>query len=251
MSSAPKPVQISTDDYHSSPEEVRGAIDTLSRSLNPFLRDTVGVLSNGISLGANLAARIKTVEFMIPDPWIQVTFLNSWTNFGLGAATVAYRKSDDGYVRFKGLAKNGTMAAATFNLPAAYRPAEDARFAVVSNNAFGSVEVRASSGDVVPVAGTNSFHSFDGINFPAADPTPVARPKPFPLQIDIADLPGTYQGTVVLACDDITTRATKAVVYPRISAEATSVQGRQTLRIVDVQGLPTGRKYRLKLLVLT
>jgi len=99
-------------------------------------------------------------------PWIDVTFENSWVNFGSTWSNVSYHKDLLGYVHLRGLAKSGTVAyqTAVFTLPTGYRPSTSLMFSVDSNAAFGRVAIE-SNGIVSVVTGNNTHVSFDGITF--------------------------------------------------------------------------------------
>lgn len=94
-----------------------------------------------------------------------VGFQNSWANFGSTVATVGYYKDSFGFVHLKGTAKSGTINTTMFTLPTGFLPAGDSIYACASNNAFGQVNINATSGAVTPQIGSNVFFSLDGIVF--------------------------------------------------------------------------------------
>jgi hypothetical protein len=99
--------------------------------------------------------------------WTSATLLNSWLDYGGSNPTPGYTKLN-GVVYLRGTVKSGTTTAGTtiFTLPAGYRPAYNRNFAVVSNGAFGFVNV-AASGDVQINVGSNVYLTLDNISFPA------------------------------------------------------------------------------------
>ena len=102
------------------------------------------------------------------EAFIAPTFLNSWVNFDATTFNAAgYYKDGFGIVHLRGLVKTGTVALAIFTLPAGYRPVKTELFSVVSNNAFGRVDVD-TGGNVILTIGSNAFASLDGITFRAA-----------------------------------------------------------------------------------
>ena len=97
------------------------------------------------------------------------TLLNGWVNFGGVETPAGYYKDTSGRVHLRGFIKSGTAAADTvlFTLPIGYRPSVAINFAVVSNNAFGYIDILAS-GNVRFQVGSNVSLSLDGISFRAA-----------------------------------------------------------------------------------
>jgi len=105
------------------------------------------------------------VAWDAPD-WVALTLLNSWVTFGGAFATpsVALR---NGVVELKGAVKSGTITAGTViaNLPAAYRPSESRKEAVMlSGSTFGSLDV-TSAGDVTINVANATYTSLD-FSFP-------------------------------------------------------------------------------------
>lgn len=98
-----------------------------------------------------------------PTTWTDVTFSNSWVNYGLGEQDVQYRKIDD-MVQLRGVMKSGTVGATAFNLPVGFRPPTNVYVDVPSNNAHGQVRITAL-GNVLLTVGSNVSCHFDGIQF--------------------------------------------------------------------------------------
>lgn len=95
--------------------------------------------------------------------WIAVSggigFSNGWVNYGGGQVEAAYRKFN-GVVYLRGLIKNGTLAAVAFTLPAGFRPAADARFAVDSGSGHGMLYIQPT-GAVSPWSGSNAGYALN------------------------------------------------------------------------------------------
>lgn len=103
------------------------------------------------------------------DKWRNLTFLNSWVNFGAPWATGQYRMCDGGIVRVKGLVKSGTATTPIANLPAGFRPLENRLFTTtVGNpgNLYARLDVEAG-GNIIPQAAGNAYVSLDPISFTA------------------------------------------------------------------------------------
>lgn len=66
--------------------------------------------------------QLVLVVSVIATSWIDVTFENSWVDYGSGYATCQYRKCSDGDVEIRGVAKSGTINSPIFTLPVLFRP---------------------------------------------------------------------------------------------------------------------------------
>lgn len=100
-----------------------------------------------------------------PQEWVDVTFENSWVNFGAPYDSIQYRKTNN-EIELRGLTKSGTVnyANAIFTLPEDFRPVNSHLYAVTSNDLFGSVLVGSGGGVSIGV-GSNVWVSLDGIRF--------------------------------------------------------------------------------------
>ena len=123
----------------------------------------------------NLGQNAKLVPYLLntlrakadaaQEAWITPTLINGWVQGGDSSEdNVSYYKDTFGVVRFRGLMRSGTIGQSAFTLPNGYRPPRNKRFAVVSNNVFGAVQV-SSGGVVTPVAGASAWMDLDGIAF--------------------------------------------------------------------------------------
>jgi hypothetical protein len=95
------------------------------------------------------------------------SLLNSWVAFGGAFNPPVFIRNLDGTCSLGGSAKNGTMSAAMFTLPVGCRPGVEMRFPVSSNGAYGEISID-TSGNVVPLVGSNTRVQLDGITFPTA-----------------------------------------------------------------------------------
>lgn len=110
-------------------------------------------------------------------PWREVgaasepTFQNSWVNYADGIhETAGFWKQSDGWVRLKGLVKNGTTAAGTviFTLPSGYAPPWTCYFVVSTNSDAGVIRVETSGTVRVHGAISNLYASLANITFPTS-----------------------------------------------------------------------------------
>jgi hypothetical protein len=109
-------------------------------------------------------------SYVIKTPdrgWLSPTFLNGWTDFGSKYETAGYYKDALGFIRLKGLIKNGTMGTAAFVLPSGYRPSYRKIFPVLTLDGIGRVNIEPSGDVVIMDYGTasNRWVSLDGIIF--------------------------------------------------------------------------------------
>lgn len=79
----------------------------------------------------------------------QPAFTNSWVVAGSPYYSAAFAKDAEGFTHLRGAIKNGTVGQAAFTLPPGYRPGATVRVPVVSNGAFGIVDI-TSGGAVIP-----------------------------------------------------------------------------------------------------
>lgn len=94
-------------------------------------------------------------------------FQNSWVNFGGTDAVAGFYMQPDGWVRLKGLVKDGTSTATIFTLPDGYRPPVTIPFTSISASAACTIEV-STTGTVIKTSGGNNSHvSLAGITFPS------------------------------------------------------------------------------------
>lgn len=113
------------------------------------------------SLTTDLAAKASKTQ----AAFTAATLASPWVNYGGGYANVSYYIDEFGIVRFKGIAKSGTIGGSPiFTLPVGLRPPEELVFPIISNSALGIVNVR-TNGDVVCGLGSNVSVVFDGISF--------------------------------------------------------------------------------------
>jgi hypothetical protein len=125
------------------------------------------IQDNSITTSKVIDANITAAKLSAQESWNAPTLLNSWVNFGAGYPAAGYMKDHLGFIRLRGLVKNGTVNGTTgviFTLPSGYRPSGASHFAVEANSAHGCCRVD-TNGDVVATAGSNVWFSLDGINF--------------------------------------------------------------------------------------
>ena len=130
-----------------------GAVPSHWLLVASFNRDNNGVMSLKLGTGESI------------DHWRTVTYQNSWVSYGAGYVGANYRRLPGGLVQLRGLVKSGTSPGTIFTLPVGYRPAQNCRFAAVSNpNVWGATQV-GTDGTVQQVAGNNLYHFLDGVIF--------------------------------------------------------------------------------------
>ena len=123
---------------------------------------------NGIMAKNTQSTWMSITNFYYPAAatvtWNDVSFQNSWTNFGDIFTSAQYTKSSDGMVTLRGLTKGGASGAAIFTLPDGYRPTSISTFVNASCGAMGRLNI-TPDGRVVIVIGNSGWLSLDGISF--------------------------------------------------------------------------------------
>ena len=96
--------------------------------------------------------------------WISPTLAGTWVELD-AARTPKYRKDTLNRVVFKGAIKSGTLNTLAFTLPEGYRPLQTVYFVGNANNAAVGYWSIASSGQVIPHAGSTAHMALDSISF--------------------------------------------------------------------------------------
>jgi hypothetical protein len=109
----------------------------------------------------------------ILEPWIVVSsFQNSWVNNGGAYPGAAYHRQENQMVHLRGLVRSGTVSGSgtIFTLPSGYRPGARLMFPVIcasgSTRQIGQCDI-TTVGEVIAIAGANTYWSLDGIVFRA------------------------------------------------------------------------------------
>lgn len=110
--------------------------------------------------------RIAEAFFAARWEWIDVSFQNSWVNYGTPYHDAQFTIDGNGLVRLRGVIKSGTITAIAFTLPAGYRPSNTMIFRAVSNGGHSQLDI-GSNGTVTPQVGSNTWYSLDGTTFVA------------------------------------------------------------------------------------
>ena len=103
-------------------------------------------------------------EIIEQEEWKVPTLVNGWVQDDeADAMRIGYMKDGMGFVHLRGRVKNGTLGGQAFTLPAGYRPINDLRFPVVSNDSFGYIWIR--KGGNCYLYGSNVFVDLGEIIF--------------------------------------------------------------------------------------
>ncbi|HWO58540.1 MAG TPA: hypothetical protein VNO31_00670 [Umezawaea sp.] len=99
------------------------------------------------------------------DTWHPATLQNSWANYGTPFNPAAYTLMDDGWVRLRGLVRNGGLDKAIFTLPVGYRPVAQWLLPVSTNpDTIGRIDIR-TDGQVMATTGNAGWLSLDSLTF--------------------------------------------------------------------------------------
>lgn len=114
----------------------------------------------------DIKRRLEVLERSIGgnEDWQTPSLLNSWVDFDVSHQPAGYFRSGNGIIYLRGMVKSGTVPSTMFTLPVRYRPNYTIVVNVISNGAIGRVEIEPD-GDVIAVAGNNTYISLDGITF--------------------------------------------------------------------------------------
>lgn len=109
--------------------------------------------------------------FDLEDEWIDLTYQNSWVDFGIDAnmthvKPAGYWKDSDGFVHVRGMVKSGSSATAVIaTLPAAYRPVKRQAFTCFSSTGLCRIDVKDNGEISAAAGGSTTWTSFSGICF--------------------------------------------------------------------------------------
>lgn len=109
---------------------------------------------------------------LVSPVWTNVTFMNTWSNYGGIFTGVQYCKDAQGFVQLRGLAKSGDASLAAFQLPVGFRPSGELVFMCPANNGVFRMHVR-TDGVVIWASTygsgvTGDFISFNMMRFHAS-----------------------------------------------------------------------------------
>ncbi len=130
------------------------------------------VTSSGLineTVGSNVWVSLDGISF-IPSggaTFTNLTFSNSWTNYGTTWAPASYATDSLGRVQTRGLIKSGTTTDGTIiaSLPASLAPAQYSHVQNDANNAFGAVGFN-SAGNIVAKGYSNVYQGMQWLFFP-------------------------------------------------------------------------------------
>lgn len=96
---------------------------------------------------------------LLPDAWTDVTFQNTWSNWGGTWQTCQYRLEGD-LVRIRGMIGGGVLQQSAFTLPVGKRPPKGTIRTAATSTGYGEMRV-ASDGTVKPWTGSNLWFNVD------------------------------------------------------------------------------------------
>lgn len=131
----------------------------LPREVQTSLR---AVLSSMDQFNRSVATGFSDIT---PGPWLRPQYSNSWVDFST-TRYVRYRR-EGVIVRMEGTMIAGVVGSAAFVLPLGYLPAQILNFPVLSNGAFGNINI-AISGAVTLNVGSNAGGSNLNFSFAVA-----------------------------------------------------------------------------------
>jgi hypothetical protein len=105
----------------------------------------------------------RWVQIGVPTDWTDVTFQNSWRNYGSGFQPCQYRLNGDN-VELRGLMLGGAIPSIAFNLPPGFRPLQHLMAPIWTSGTPAGVQIDTSGG-VQILSGSTGYSSLDGLRF--------------------------------------------------------------------------------------
>ena len=99
------------------------------------------------------------------DPWISLSLLNNWQNYGGEYGGARYRKLPNNMVVLEGLIRNPNKDPHISTLPIGLRPSTRLIFPVVAGDVIGRVDIAADGKVYLAVKGAGDWVSLSGICF--------------------------------------------------------------------------------------
>jgi hypothetical protein len=127
------------------------------------------MIARGTGASAWLSINTSYMPNASSTTWSNLSFTNSWSNYGSPYASGQYTKTSDGIVHLKGLIRLGTNTYDTpiATLPAGFRPKYRLLFTTMQNNdAYSRLDI-LPSGQVRYMGTSNGYYTLSNISFPA------------------------------------------------------------------------------------
>lgn len=116
-------------------------------------------------LTQHMAGNVTVSDGELTNKHLLASYINSWGTYPSMPAAQAW-KTADGMVILAGLLNGGVVGAGAFFLPPGWRPRRTIIRRSVSNDAGARLDIRAD-GAVIPILGSNTWFSIDGVMFAA------------------------------------------------------------------------------------
>lgn len=116
-------------------------------------------------LTQHMAGNVTVSDGELTNKHLLASYINSWATYPSMPAAQAW-KTADGMVILAGLLTGGVVGAGAFFLPPGWRPRRTIIRRSVSNDAGARLDIRAD-GAVIPILGSNTWFSIDGVMFAA------------------------------------------------------------------------------------
>lgn len=249
-------LKLSLETFALASPEIQNAMGKLIYILNPFMQTTNRLLAGRLVLGDNVAAVVDDQEFTMPDDGVAPTLENSFSLTSGANMALRIYKNVSGEVQLRGAVSRATTPSARARIFAwpnsTYVPQGRELFVTYQEPPVGGTgSISVAPDGVYYESGGAQFLALSGVSFLAADRTPPALPNPFPLQIDVSELPTKPRGLVVLSAWDITNKTPKPATMPTVRWDYGHIStlgaaSKTSMDVLRLDGLTPGRKYRVK-----
>lgn len=128
------------------------------------IKNRLGVRPRSVTLGK---CQPRVPPTYAQETWTPLSLVNSWVTLDAVNAVPSYKITHDGWVKFRGVVKNGAVPSTIATVPAGFRPTYATRIALDSNSAFGKVTIDRF-GVVAIAAGSTTQVALDQITYEAA-----------------------------------------------------------------------------------
>lgn len=232
----------------------RAALINIATELNPHFRDISKALNGGLTILENFQVMVRDLEINLPSEWTDFTVgggFQAFPNPSFGFAPPGWRAvtTPDGYdkIELRGLIQAvGGVLPNVQTIINSSLPKGKWRFRF---GIYGALELVNSQLVYNPTAHVKTLPdstllSLDDLFYEAADRAYRYKPKELPVYLDIKPTMVFCAGVL-----DITGKSTKAVtILPEIDWFY-DISTKQTV-ITNIQGLPTERKYRVRVVAI-
>lgn len=134
--------------------------------------NTMAIMGGKVGIGTTApVARLEVVGGVTKleqAPWNVPTLLNSWVHYGASYANASYRLDSMGYLRLRGMIKNGSLGSGypVFTLPVGFRPIYNVEVISAASGGSANIIITPAGSVYVETTSGTSWVSLDNISIP-------------------------------------------------------------------------------------